>query len=463
MNRTPLTQGYIAGIVGVAFLTLACWLVTPITGYPAISLIYLLGVLFSGMFLRRGPVLLVAALSALAWNFLFIPPLFTFHIDKVQDGLMFVTCFVVALTIGSLTSRLRAREQAEREREQRATALYLFAQRIAAASVAEAACAAATAHLREMWGLNATVVFGPDAAGPHGDFDSLPIKKYETNFGAIRIKDAELSVAHRDLLRAFADELANLLERDRLMQIAAKAELSHQAERLRKTLLDCVSHELKTPLAAISAASQQLLRAPRAAEDDLARELAGEIHHGSQRLHRVVNNLLDMTRLESGVIELKLEWSEVGDLLQGAIESERDAVAGRRIVRDLPADLPLIMLDHSLIEQAVAKLLANAALYTPPTMPIEVTARVKDENLSLSIADRGPGLPLGATDKVFEKFYRANGNGTGGLGLGLSIARGFVEAHGGRLVAENREGGGARFQISVPVRVADPGSLETDS
>ncbi|MGI8430822.1 MAG: sensor histidine kinase, partial [Chthoniobacterales bacterium] len=231
---------YLTAIVAVGALTVACSLITPLTGYAAISLIFLLGVLLSGMILSRGPVLLIAALSALSWNFLFIPPRLTLHITKLEDTLTFATYFIIALTVGSLTAQLKARE-----------------------------------HL------------------------------------------------------------------------AAQVQLAENSERLRKTLLDCVSHELKTPLAAIDAASQELLRVspPDAA---MQRQLAREIHAGSQRLNRVVNNLLDMNRLESSVIRPSCEWCDVRELLQSAVEIERDATSGREIRLDLPNDLPLALLDHTL-------------------------------------------------------------------------------------------------------------------
>ena len=350
-------KGYLTAVAGVAALTVACWLLTPLTGYAAISLIYLLGVLLAGMILSRGPVLLVATLSALAWNFLFIPPRFTLHIAKLEDALTFAAYFIIALTVGSLTAQLKARE-----------------------------------HL------------------------------------------------------------------------AAQVQLAKNSERLRKTLLDCVSHELKTPLAAIGAASQELLRlTPNAQNAEMLKQLAGEIHHGSLRLHRVVNNLLDMNRLESGVIQPNCEWCDVRELLQSAIEIERESINGREIRLDVPDNMPLALLDHALIEQAVAKLLANAASYTQPRLPIEIDAEYTAEQLVVSVSDRGPGFPVESAEKLFEKFYRGDGRKTGGLGLGLSIARGFVEAHGGKLTAENRDGGGARFTICLPVRVTSENAFETAS
>lgn len=343
---------YVTAIVAVAAITVACWLLTPLTGYGAISLIFLLGVLLAGMVLNRGPVLLVAALSALSWNFLFIPPLFTLHIEKFEDALTFATYFIVAITVGSLTAQLKARE-----------------------------------HL------------------------------------------------------------------------AAQVQVAQESERLRKTLLDCVSHELKTPLAAIGAASEELVRA---APNDARtlEQLANEIRHGSRRLNRVVNNLLDMNRLESGVIRPKQEWCDVRELLQSAVEVERESTEGRQVTLDVPENIPLALLDHTLIEQAVAKLLANAASHAPSRFPIEVDAEYTNEQLLISVSDRGPGLPLELSERLFEKFYRGDNRKAGGLGLGLSIARGFVEAHGGKLTAENRDGGGARFIINLPVRVTDENALE---
>jgi two-component system sensor histidine kinase KdpD len=352
----PFKQ-YTAAVIGVAALTGACWLLTPLTGYGAISLIFLLGVLLAGMLLNRGPVLLVAALSALSWNFLFIPPLFTLHIAKLEDALTFATYFIIAITVGSLTARLKERE-----------------------------------HL------------------------------------------------------------------------AAQIHLAQESERLRKTLLDCVSHELKTPLAAIGAASQELSRLALDIQDpQMLKELASEIRDGSRRLNRVVDNLLDMNRLESGVIRPKLEWCDVRELLQSAVEIEHETLTGRDIRMDVAERIPLAFVDHTLIEQAVAKLLANAGSHTPARLPIEIDAEYTNDDLLISVSDRGPGIPMEATERLFEKFYRGDDHKTGGLGLGLSIARGLVEAHGGRLTAENRDGGGARFTIRLPVRVTDINGMEAAS
>ena len=473
-NRDTPVKEYLFAVLGVAALTVACWLLPGVIGYTAISLVYLVGVLLAGMVLSRGPVLLAAALSALCWNFLFIPPLFTLHIGKVEDALMFVTYFVAALAVGSLTSRLKAREQTERDREQRATALYHFAQKLAAAPSLEAAFAAATDHITEILNAHATILLSyPDSAPALAQHEKesaaicFPIKRLDATFGVLRVSPREatiLNAAELQLLDAFAGQLANVAERDRLMRSAAQAQLSEEAERLRKALLDCVSHELKTPLAAIGAASQELLRSALGTGNaQLSRQLAEEIQQGSRRLNRIVNNLLDMTRLESAVIQPKREWCDVQELLRSALEIEKEAIGSRNIRLSLPEDLPMALLDFSLIEQAVAKLLANAANHTPGNLPIEMEAGCTDEKLTISVADRGPGLPAGSFERIFEKFYRGDTSRTGNLGLGLSIAKGFVEAHGGTISARNRKEGGARFTIVVPVRTMDRNSLEAAS
>jgi len=357
LSRFAPFRQYLAAMAGVAALTIACWFLTPFISYGAISLILLLGILLAGMVLSRGPVLLAAALSALSWNFLFIPPLFTFHIEKLEDALTFATYFIVALTVGNLTAQLRARE-----------------------------------HL------------------------------------------------------------------------AAQVQLAHESERLRKTLLDCVSHELKTPLAAIAAASQELTRcAPNVQSSEALQELAMEINLGSRRLNRVVNNLLDMNRLESGVVRPKQEWCELHELLESAIEIERESLNGRQVKLEVPENVPLAFVDYTLLEQAVAKLVANAISHAPSRAPIEIDTECRDDQLTISVSDRGPGLDPESVERAFEKFYRGDGRKPGGLGLGLSIARGFVEAHGGSLKAENRDGGGARFTISLPVTVTESKNLQSES
>jgi two-component system sensor histidine kinase KdpD len=163
------------------------------------------------------------------------------------------------------------------------------------------------------------------------------------------------------------------------------------------------------------------------------------------------------------VVQPSREWCDVRELLQSAIESEHESIDGREVRLDVPENTPLVLVDHLLMEQAIAKLLANAGSYTPSPLPIEIDGECRNGRLMITVSDRGPGLPAELSERVFEKFYRGDGRTAGGLGLGLAIARGFVEAHGGSINAENRDGGGARFTINLPVRVTDANAMDATS
>jgi two-component system sensor histidine kinase KdpD len=254
--------------------------------------------------------------------------------------------------------------------------------------------------------------------------------------------EATLPVSQRDLLESFATQIALALDRERLRASEEAARLSQESEKLHRTLLDGVSHELKTPLAVIAAATENLADGP----------LVAEIRTAAQRLQRLVNNLLDMTRLESGKLRLRRDWCDPADLINAAREETADAWRGRTVRMELPAGLPLVRADAGLIQQALANLIHNACVHTPPTAAITLAAGADESarQVWIRVADNGPGLRPEQRDRLFDKFFRGEPGRAGGLGLGLSIARGFVEAHGGRIAAENQAGGGARFTIFLP-------------
>jgi two-component system sensor histidine kinase KdpD len=224
-----------------------------------------------------------------------------------------------------------------------------------------------------------------------------------------------------------------------------------ESEKLSKALLNSISHELRTPISAITAAASTLAGLPPGPQLELQKTLAAEIQESAARLNRLVGNLLDMTRLESGKVKPRLEWCELGDLVNVALRRDESELAGHPVKVQIPKGLPLVRMDFVLIEQALNNLLLNAAAYTPPGTPVEITAAGGAGEVALTVADRGPGLPPESLPHVFEKFYRVPGAPPGGTGLGLSIVKGFAEAHGGRVEARNREGGGAQFTIYLPV------------
>ena len=463
---------------GFAFLiaggvTAICLAIFRYTGYWAIALFYLLAVVLAATRLRRWPTLLLAALSAMLWNFLFIPPRFTFYITYLHDFMMFGAYFVIAIIIGHLASQLREREQSERRREERATALYRFTRDLAASGSLDEALPKVFSLIKDTFSADAAVWL-PDQNGlaqhpsstfigskkdesvamwtfqkkqsagkttdtlPDAEALHLPLVTGDRTEGVLTVRIAQpLTLEQRELLDAFAAQLALFMNKERALEEIRAAQLARQSEKLQRALFDSVSHELKTPLAAISAALQQ-------PQPDRA-----ELRQAVGRLTRTVDHLLDATRLESGLLQPVREWCDPGEMLRDAIAQ---APLKEKVIKlNVAPDLPAVSVDARLLEQALISVLANAALHGASKEPIEISVARDDSMMVFSVADRGPGLVTGEENKVFEKFYRRPGTAPGGLGLGLWIARQLVEAHGGQITAQNREGGGARFSIRLPI------------
>jgi len=274
----------------------------------------------------------------------------------------------------------------------------------------------------------------PDAESLH-----VPLVTGDRAEGVLTVRLNSLpTLEQRELLDAFAAQLALFMNKERALEDSRVAQISRQSQKLQKALFDSVSHELKTPLAAMSVALQQ-------PEPERA-----ELQEAVRRLTRTVDHLLDATRLESGLLQPVREWCDPGEIVRDAVAHAR--LTDRAAKTTLAKDLPMIFVDAGLIEQALATLLSNAAAHNTSDAPIEVSAARDDSMVVFSVADRGPGLAPGEESKVFEKFYRGPGTAPGGLGLGLSIARQLVEAHGGEIVAQNREDiRGSRFSIRIPI------------
>jgi two-component system sensor histidine kinase KdpD len=244
------------------------------------------------------------------------------------------------------------------------------------------------------------------------------------------------SIEQRDLLEAMAAQLATFVQKDRAMQSVREAQVAARSQKLQKALFDSVSHELKTPLAAVSGLLDQ------------AKPDTGEIRQAVQRLTRTVNHLLDATRLESGLLRPSLEWVESVELAREAVDA---AVLGGHEVRVThDNDVPALRVDGGLIAQAVAMLVSNAATHSPRGAPVELHVAQDAGGVIFSVLDRGPGLPAGEEEKIFDKFHRGRGAAPGGLGLGLSIARQLADLHSGTITARNRPGGGALFALRLP-------------
>jgi two-component system, OmpR family, sensor histidine kinase KdpD len=496
-------QGYGGALIVVAAVTglnafLHQWL-----GNQPIALIYLLSVVILAMFVGRGPTLVAASLTALLWDFFFTEPRFSFRILNATDAIMFLTYFVVALAMGHLAAQLRAQQAAERRREQRATALYLLTRELAQATdVADLLAIIIREVDRSFSALVALLVQGenplspltpyfastwavpekeqsvadwafrrrqpaglgtgtlPSAEGLH-----LPLLAGDHTLGVLSLRfksAAALSAEQRDLLEAFVRQIALVLDRQRLRDSEQEAKLVSESERLSKTLLNSVSHEIRTPLAAISNAAGNLGESQQSSLNSFQQQMVAEIHEATGRLNRLVANLLNMTRLESGHVQPKLDWCDVADLVHVTLKEIEKELAGHPVSVVTPPGLPLVRMDFVLMQQVLTNLLLNVVAHTPPGSTVTVSALVDGHSLELSVTDSGPGLPVEALPFIFGKFYRAPTAPAGGTGLGLAIAKGFVEAQGGQIQAGNHPGGGAKFTIRLPVTKPPPVSEAKD-
>ena len=259
------------------------------------------------------------------------------------------------------------------------------------------------------------------------------------------------------LLETFANQTALGIERATLAGEAQQAQVQVATERLRNSLLSTVSHDLRTPLTAIAGAASGLLEDTAPLDPSTRRELCQTIAEEAHRLNRLVHNLLEMTRLESGAIQVHKEWQPLEEVVGAALTRLEAPLRDRPLTTQLPADLPLVPLDSVLIEQVLLNLLENALKYTPPGSPLALTAWATAEAVTVEVADRGPGLPPGEEPRIFEKFYRVpRADLPSGTGLGLTICRGLVEAHGGQMGAANRPGGGLVVRFTLPLTGTPP-------
>ncbi|MEW5980295.1 MAG: sensor histidine kinase KdpD [Acidobacteriota bacterium] len=484
-------QDLIAVAMVLPALALVFRLMLPLIGYRAAGIFLLLTVILCGVRLSWWGVGAMALLSGLLWDYFFIPPHHTFYISAPEDVVMLVSYFVAAGVTGYLTSRLRRSQHALQIREERTAELYRLSRDLASSQSMEQVLSAAVrrlgaifearvliwvapegqrgtekVHFSEGWlfdekeqSVASWVVANGKVAGrftetlPAARALYIPLMTQQGALGVLGLDPEATAPISEDQL-AFAEtcarQIAAAVMREKLQEKARRTQSVEQAERLYQVLLDSVSHELKTPLATIHGSATDLVSEPTRSNPEAVAALGREIQQGTRRLQRLVNNLLDMTRLESGFSRLNLQPTDLRDLLGVALGRLDEELREHRLVLAIPDDLPLISCDFALIEQALANLLHNAASYTPAGSLIEVQARLEDPGVLLVVRDHGPGLPVQDTEQVFAKFYRGDPSRPGGTGLGLAIARGFVEAHGGTLKARNHPEGGAEFVLVLP-------------
>ncbi len=464
---------------------------------------YLLAIVVIATRYGRGPSVFASVVSVAAFDFFFVPPHFTFAVADTQYLLTFAVMLVVGLVISGLTVRLRLQAEAARQREQRTAALYAMSRELAQSGAGEDLVAIAARHIANVFGA-AVAVLVPHTDGSlrlnrneggfvveandlalsrrvfeHGrpaglgtdtsvvaNAVYLPLLGHRGPLGVVgvrpRRRDAFTTPEPLRLLETFVNHTALALERARLADEAQDARVRAETERLRSALLTSVSHDLRTPLAAITGATTTILESTHL-DQRTQHELLESVREEAERLNRLVQNLLEMTRLESGALQLRHDWHPLEEVVGAALGRLTKSLGNRRVTVNIPPDLPLVAIDDVLIEQVFVNLLDNAVKYTPTDSAIQITATTADRNVTVEVADSGPGLPQGAEDRVFEKFYRAAPDGRRGAGLGLAICRGIVQAHGGRIWARNLPGGGVVFVFTLPLTDAPPASVPADA
>jgi two-component system sensor histidine kinase KdpD len=486
-------QEYLKSLALVMAATAASQLAFQFLSPANLVMIYLLAVVLAATRLGLKPAIMTAFLSVLAFDFFFVPPRFTFSVYDTEYLITFAALFTVGVVISTLVAKSSERAETIREREVQTTSLYYLSRDLAAAPNITAILDAAIRNFGESFNANLAILLPEGerleikaaSRDLHLDIKELavadwafrnrkaagrgtetlgsaallylPLQTSTSVLGVMGVKLAEDAAyaypQNRRLLDAFTSQVTLAIERVKLGKQAEQAQILQARETLERALLSSVSHDLRTPLVSIIGALDTLRENVHTLVDKARRELLDTACEEAERLNRFVGNLLDMTRLEAGALTLKEELSDIQDLVGCALAALEQRIGARKIEVQLPANLPLVRMDMALMTQVLVNLLDNALKYSLPESDIRIAARMDNGRLTLEVSDRGPGVPESDLKRVFDKFYRIPvPEGAGGTGLGLSICKGIVEAHGGKIRAENRAGGGLRVIVTLPVK-----------
>jgi two-component system sensor histidine kinase KdpD len=494
-DKTTGLRGY--GAAGLAVLAAlgSAELLRPLAGLENVDLVFLTAVVAVAATCGLGPSLAAAVASVLAYNFFFIPPVFTFEVADAKNVAALVFFAVVAAVVSSLATRVRAQALVATARARATETLYAFSRHIAGVEDREGLATTAAASMADLLARDVIVLLPDGPAGglaiaaasrpvddvvegieleairaswAAGEWHAreamrvaghlfYPLRAASGPVGLVALsregRREPLSREEERLFGAVADQVASALERLRLGRERDEARVAAESERLRTALLSSLSHDLKTPLAAITGAVTALRSRPDLYDAAARDELTATIQDEAERMTRFVANLLDMTRIEGGEILLDRGAVDVGEVVATALQRMSRALSGHGVAVDVDPDLPMLHLDAVLFEQVLVNLLDNAAKYAPAGSLVSVGARRSGEELEITVSDEGPGLPPDAEERIFGKFYRATSGDRqrAGTGLGLAICRGFTEALGGRITAGGRKDrSGAVFTLRFP-------------
>ncbi|MDP9013650.1 MAG: DUF4118 domain-containing protein [Pseudomonadota bacterium] len=484
-------------------------------GLVNVVMLYLLGTTVGALRLGRGPSVLLACANMLAFDYFFVPPVFSFDVQDTEYLFALGVMLVVALVIANLMVSIRRHRDVADARERRTAALYAMSRELAVAPDAPGMAAAAVRNICAVFHSAAVVLLADDrgalapisatgidanpipqapglsagtalADGAVPDVDLefaaeviacgerriqeaiyLPLQGSSRVKGVVvvqpRLPASELPAEQLQLLDAFAVQLALALHRARLAEAAEAAKISAERVLLRNTLLASISHDLRTPLSAIAGAGSLIAQPEYALHADRLTTLGHLIERKARDMSQLLTNVLELMQMEFGNGPLRAEWHAIDDLVALALRSSEARLAQWRIVLNLPAESPLILVEATLIVQILSNLLENAAKYTPPGTTVTISAVMRETSTLLVVADDGPGFPPGDPELLFEKFQRGRSESNiVGVGLGLAICRAAARLHGGDIHAMENPGGGARFEITLPadIRAETPSAPE---
>jgi two-component system sensor histidine kinase KdpD len=490
-RRVAKRMGYAWALAACVATTLVATPLLPYLDLANIVMLFLLTIVLVAVRFGRGPAVLAAFASVASFDFFFVPPRFSFAVHDAQYLVTFAVMLTVALITGQMTASLRYQARVASYREERARALYEFARDMSSLLQTDQVVEAATKFIADTFRTKVAILLPdqqdrvephdpgglalttdlrvaaqwaydksqPAGAGtdtlPSSEYLFIPLRAPMRTRGVLAIKAENrrmLMVPEQQRhLDTFAALTAIALERVHYVEVAQQALISMESERLRNSLLAALSHDLRTPLAGLVGLAESLeLTKPELA--GLQLETARAIAEEARRMSALVNNLLDMARIQSGEVKLNRQWQPLEEVVGSALQAVRTAMGRRRVEVALAHDLPLVEFDATLIERVLYNLLENATKYTPDGTLIQIGAAVSGDNLVVTVSDQGPGLPKGQQDSIFEKFTRGSReSATPGVGLGLAISRAIVEAHHGRIWAQDNPGGGARFSFTLPL------------
>ncbi len=494
-KRFPLFRfqgNYLHMLYSLIGVTLLNFILVPYLGYQSIGFIYLLAVMVISMLFAVGPLIIFTLSSALIWDYFFIPPMGTLFIRQPAD---FIMCFFygfTALVIGLMAHRIRERGRLLRLREERTNILYSVVKTLAASTQRETCINDAVKQLnirltgtfgvfyidklglKELKTSNGNIADNKQLAVVNWVFENnqpagwstdtlslsssfyLPLKGPSVMTGVLSYMPNEqthmLTPDEKNLLIAIATQLAIYLETDLYQQRSMDAEKLEESERLHQTILNSISHELKTPMTAILGLSSALESKGMSNKPDVQKQLLDELSEAVDRLNREVSNILDMSRLSSGHLTLKKEWTDIREIITSCLSKLDKQLIHHPIHVNVPEeDIPYVKLDYGLFETALKNIIINSATYTPEGAPITITQSNIKDCIQIVIADLGPGVPEDLLHTIFDKFYRVPGSEHGGTGLGLTIAKAVIEAHGGTIQARNQVAGGLDIIINLPL------------